>query len=84
MRVLRFFVFSLLCAWVVEAYAIRVSVTREAQDLYRIDHRIGPAWVVTRYCYEWAYYSQAILDLAEDEIYFISSGTRCEVVKVVQ
>ena len=79
-----------LCSWLMElvqpvasmAYAIRVSVTREAQDLYEVNGSTDPSWVVTNFCYEWAYYDEAILDYSSMELYFIESETLCDVAKI--
>ncbi|WP_448171396.1 hypothetical protein [Rhizobacter fulvus] len=64
----------------------KVTVTRKDQDLYKVDG--GKNYVVTRYCYEYAYGDEAILRIDSTGGFSIgkiifSTGTSCEVEKVL-
>ena len=60
--------------------AYEVSVTRKAQNLYKVDAR--PFWIQTRYCYEYVYYEDSVLSAYS--ITFLDSGSRCDVKQVLQ
>lgn len=52
-----------------------VSVTRKAQNFYKVDSR--PYWIKTRYCYEYVYYEDSLL--SNSEIIFLDAGDKCDV-----
>jgi hypothetical protein len=67
----------------------KVSVTRKGQDLYLIDGQ--NIYIKTRYCYEYAYSEEAILQI--DSLYGYNvgqinftglSGTKCDVEKIIR
>lgn len=66
-----------------EAYpqAYQVTVTRKDTNLYKIE--FSSYWIITRYCFELAYYDDAILDDSRMKLVFLDSGEVCEVVRVV-
>lgn len=67
----------------------KVRVTRKNQDLYEV---VGQsAYVMTRYCYEYVYYSDAILKIDATagytigEIIFVGNGSnKCDVAKLLR
>ncbi|WP_146101354.1 hypothetical protein [Bradyrhizobium sp. AC87j1] len=67
----------------------KVQVTRKNQDLYEV---VGQSiYVMTRYCYEYVYYSEAILKIdapagyTVGEIIFVGNGSsKCDVAKVLR
>lgn len=79
-------VIGLLLATAVTAYAdwYKVTVTRKGQDLYRVDGT--SVYIVTRYCYEYAYSEEAVLKYKQysyDNKLVFDSGTTCDVEKLV-
>lgn len=77
------FLLLLLVGAVAHATLYRISVTRKAQDLYKVD---GTSVLIkTRYCYEYAYGEEAILDDTRDELIFTGSfGSKCDVEAVIR
>lgn len=75
----------LLVAATVYAEFYEVNVTRVEQNLYR--DTTSRAFIVTRYCYEYAYNQDAVL-IYEAYSYsnklVFDSGTSCDVVKVTK
>ncbi|QWG21551.1 hypothetical protein KMZ93_16240 [Bradyrhizobium sediminis] len=67
----------------------KASVTRKSQDLYEV---VGQnTYVKTRYCYEYVYYSDAILKIdapsgyTVGEIIFVGNGgNKCEIEKLLR
>ena len=72
------------------AYAdlYKVSVTPKAQDIYQIDG--SSIYIKTRYCYEYAYSEDAILQIDSPsgynvgELTFVGGGSKCDVEKVLR
>lgn len=67
----------------------KVSVTRKDQDLYLIDG--NGIYIKTRYCYEYAYSEEAILQIDSTvgftvgQIIFTGlSSTKCDVEKIIR
>ena len=61
----------------------RVTVTRKSQDLYKVEYQ--DLYIVTRYCYEYAYSEDAVLKYDEysyDNKLIFDNG-ECEVEKVI-
>ena len=69
-----------------EAGLYRVSVTRVAQDIYQ--DTMSRAVVTTRYCYEYVYFRDGILDFEPGayagRLYFGEQSSSCEVAGVAQ
>jgi len=61
----------------------KVNVTRKDKDLY-LDHNSG-VYIVTRYCYEYAYYEDALLrwDGFDGKLIFDGPGRDCDVKKLI-
>jgi hypothetical protein len=67
----------------------KVSVTRKSQDFYEVVGR--GIYIKTRYCYEYVYYSDAILKIDSPygynvgEIIFVNDGGgKCDVEKLLR
>ena len=67
----------------------KVQVTRKDQDLYKIDYQ--NIYIKTRYCYEYVYYSDAILKIDSNygynigEIIFVGNGnSKCDIEKILK
>ncbi|WP_445490252.1 hypothetical protein [Rhodopseudomonas sp. RCAM05734] len=67
----------------------KVQVTRKAQDLYLVDGQ--NIYVKTRYCYEYSYSADAILQIDSPsgynigEIIFVGSGgSKCDVERLLR
>jgi hypothetical protein len=67
----------------------KIEVTRKGQDLYEV---VGQSiYVKTRYCYEYVYYTDAILEIDSSsgytigEIIFVDEGgSKCDVEKLLR
>ena len=67
----------------------KVQVTRKSDNLYEV---VGQGiYVITRYCYEYVYYEDAILKIdspygyTAGEIIFVKSpGSKCDIEKLVR
>lgn len=57
----------------------KFSVRRLERNFYELDS--GKAYLITRYCYEYAYGEEAIVDDESDEIRF--DGGKCDIDKVL-
>jgi hypothetical protein len=73
--------------WASEYY--KVDVTRKSQDLYEVTGQ--GIYVKTRFCYEYVYYSEAILKIDAPagytigEIIFVGSGgNKCDIEKLLR
>jgi hypothetical protein len=63
----------------------KVTVTRKGSDLYQING--NNTYILTRYCYEYVYYEDAILKMSGStgEIIFVGSGgSKCDVVQILR
>lgn len=68
-----------------EVYSVRV--TRKDSNLYKIEAQYPPIYIVTKYCYEYAYSAEAILKYEPNDYnnkLIFDSGTTCEVSKVLR
>jgi hypothetical protein len=77
-------VFAVVLLFAVAAHAAlyRGSVTRKAEDLYKID---GTSILIkTRYCYEYAYSEDVIIDTTKDELIFTDSGSKCDIEAIIK
>ena len=76
----------LLAAAVVHAEYYTVTVTRIEQDLYKVEYRSPTVYIVTRYCYEYAYHEEAVLKYERfsysNRLVFDSGGS-CEVDEIL-
>jgi hypothetical protein len=93
MKLIRYFLMAIIgLAYCLPSYAsdyYKVQVTRKAQDLYEV---VGQSiYVKTRYCYEYVYYSDAILKIDSSagysvgEIVFVdASGSKCDIEKLLR
>jgi hypothetical protein len=59
----------------------RATVTREEDNLYRVD--LSDVYIKTRYCYVYCYYEDAIIDTGEMVIYFLDSDDECTIDKIL-
>lgn len=71
-----------LLVGVVEGYVLRVTVTREARDLYKVNYMSSPIWIVTWYCAELAFFDDALLDYEKYTLHFIKADVACDVKKI--
>lgn len=56
----------------------KVNITRKGSNLYQV--QFTNIFIVTRYCYEYCYYEDAIYDDTHDLL--IIGRTECDVVKI--
>ena len=74
--------------WALAAHAggdyYKVTVTRKAQDVYQ--DSTTRTVIITRWCYEYVYYEEAILEWsgADGRLIFISGGSVCDVERVIR
>jgi hypothetical protein len=61
----------------------RVTVSREAQDLYRVEDAVGDVYIKTRWCYVYAYSEEALVDTDEMVIHFVDSDDDCDIDKIL-
>ena len=76
----------LLAVSVVHAEYYTVTVTRIEQDLYKVEYQSPSIYVVTRYCYEYAYHEEAVLKYEQysySNTLVFDSGGSCEVDEVL-
>lgn len=71
--------FVSLAAALGSAELYRVTVSREAADLYRIAYTARDVYVKTRYCYVYCYYEDAIIDTDRMVIHFLDSKEDCDI-----
>ena len=57
-----------------------VNVTRDASNLYKVTNK--ELLIVTRYCYEYVYYADALLLTHRNEIVFVDDASKCDVESV--
>lgn len=70
---------ALLVSGLLRAELYRATVTREAQDLYRVEDAVGEVYVKTRWCYVYAYWEDALIDTDEMVIHFLDSDDECDI-----
>ena len=61
----------------------RITVSREAQNLYRVDYTSREIYIKTRYCYVYAYFEEAIVDDERMVIHFLDSGDDCDIARIL-
>lgn len=64
---------SLVVAGVLYAEIYKATVSRQAQDLYRVEFIGRDLFVKTRWCYVYAYYEEALIDSDRMVIHFFDS-----------
>jgi hypothetical protein len=67
----------------IHAELYHVTVSREAQDLYRVDYNPRDVYVKTRYCYVYCYFEEARIDTDRMEIHFLDSDDECDIDKIL-
>ena len=66
-----------------KAETYKVSLTRKDQDFYQVS--FGKIFVRTKYCYEYAYGEDAIIDTEKREVIFLGSRpTKCDLDMILQ
>jgi hypothetical protein len=76
------FAVVLLFAVAAQAALYRGSVTRKAEDLYKID---GTSILIkTRYCYEFAFAEDVVIDTTRNELIFTDSGSKCDIEAIIK
>jgi len=60
----------------------KTTVSREGSNLYKEVY--NDTYYVTRYCYEYVYYEDVLVDESDMWIYFIDSNTKCDLKKVIR
>jgi len=63
--------------------AYRATVSREAQDLYRVEYTSPTIYIKTNYCYVYAYYEDALIDTDDMEIHFLDSDDTCYIERIL-
>jgi len=61
----------------------RATVSREAQDLYRVEYTSPTIYIKTNYCYVYAYYEDAVIDTVGMEIHFLDSDDTCDIEQIL-
>ncbi len=61
----------------------RATVSREAQDLYRVQYTAPTIYIKTNYCYVYAYYEDALIDTGDMEIHFLDSDDTCYIERIL-
>jgi hypothetical protein len=59
----------------------KVNVNRESDDLYK--DTLSNSYIKTRYCYEYVYYQDAILDATTSKLIF-GNNRECDVDKILR
>lgn len=72
-----------IVAGVGSAELYRVTVSREAQNLYRVDSTSGDLYIKTRYCYVYCYYEDALVDTDRMVLHFLDSEEECDIEKLL-
>ena len=73
----------LLAGNTIHAELYRVTVTRDAQNLYRVDYVPGKVYIKTRYCYVYCYYEEALVDSDRMVIHFLDSEDECDIESIL-
>jgi hypothetical protein len=73
----------LLVGELTHAELYHVTVSREAQDLYRVDYAPRDVYLKTRYCYVYCYFEEALIDTDRMEIHFLDSDDECDIDKIL-
>lgn len=63
----------------------KVSVTRKADNLYKVEDTYPAVWIETRFCFEFAFREPAVLRyerFSYDNRLVFDNGTACDVVRV--
>jgi len=74
---------ALLVGGLLWAERYRATVSRKAQDLYRVEDAVGDVYIKTRWCYVYAYWEDAIIDTDEMVIHFVDSDDECDIEKLL-
>ena len=65
------------------AETYKVSLTREDNNFYRVD--FGKIYIKTKYCYEYAYGQEAIIDTDHMRVIFLGySESTCDLEMILQ
>jgi len=76
------FIFIILCTTIVSADEMyRLNITRESEDLYK--DTTNNIYIKTRYCYEYVYYQDVIVDLTNKKLIF-GNNRECNVDKILR
>lgn len=69
------------------AETYKVNVSKESDNLYKVNYQSGNVYIKTKYCYEIAMFDDAILVYDgysyDNKIIFLSNNETCEVDKVL-
>jgi hypothetical protein len=77
----------LISSNVIASDVSKVNVTRQEQDLYKVEYQ--KIYIKTRYCYEYVHYNNAVLRIDNRYGYNIgkiifSNGRSCDVQKILK
>ena len=61
----------------------RVTVSRDADNLYKVDNSPNDIYIKTRYCYVYCYYEDALVDIDDMVIHFLDSDEECDIDKLL-
>ena len=61
----------------------RVTVSGEAQNLYRVDYSARDVYIKTCYCYVYAYLEDALIDDVRMVLHFLDSDDECDIDKIL-
>lgn len=61
----------------------KVTVTREESNLYKVDYSSPKIYIKTRYCYEYAYSEEAVVDTQRMKIHFMDSDSTCDIDEIL-
>ena len=74
---------AILLSGLAPAELYRVTVSREASNLYRVEYSPSDVYIKTRYCYVYCYYEDAVVDTDDMVIHFLDSDEECDIAKLL-
>ena len=61
----------------------KATVSRESQNLYRVEYTSRDIYVKTRYCYVYCYYEEALIDTDRMVLHFLESEDECDIENIL-
>ena len=74
-------VFCTTVATVGFAEFYKATVSREGQNLYRVEYTPRDLYIKTRYCYVYCYYEEVLIDSDRMVLHFLDSNDECDIEK---
>ena len=73
----------MLLSGIARAELYRVTVSRDADNLYKVENSPNDIYIKTRYCYVYCYYEDALVDTDDMVIHFLDSNEECDIDKLL-